>query len=691
MIAAYIWWKRKTIETKSLGGLMLSISIWCFAAGLELATPTLEVKKIFTAICYVGITTMPVWFVLFAAEYTQTTFSLFKNVKWLIWLVPLISLVLHVTNRYHGLFYAESALGFANDIPYHKVVPGIWWWVHLSYSYLLIILAILLLIRMWIISSAKQRGTIGILLLSCFIPLVSNMLYISGLRPLTFIDLTPVAFAITGILFFWGIYSKRLFSVKPIALKTLFDNLPDGIIVIDKAQRIVDINYAGSQILGFEDFDPSGDFIKNILPFDIDDENSLNQVREIELKGKTLEVIQSKILNENAHRVGNLLVIRDVTAKRLTEQKLKSATDRFELAIMAAGFDPWENNLITGERMGGVKVYNEMGYTDEEIPKTVDGIFNLIHPDDLHEVKQKLDDHFQGKTKVYDCDFRVKDSKGNYQWVANYARLVERDKSGRPLRFIGLTLNINERKRTEERVRKKNEELISANAEKDKFFSIIAHDLKGPFQGFIGLTELMSENINDMSVDQMQEITQTLQVTAKNLYELLDNLLNWALIKRGHKRFNAEKIGVYALSKIVTDIVDSQIKVKDLFLNNEINSDHFVLADRESLKTILRNLISNAVKFTPRGGKIKLVSSLAEKGFVAISISDNGIGMPESISNNLFEISRGVSRPGTEQEPSTGLGLILCKELVEKHGGKIWVQSQEGEGSTFTFTLPAAS
>jgi signal transduction histidine kinase len=188
----------------------------------------------------------------------------------------------------------------------------------------------------------------------------------------------------------------------------------------------------------------------------------------------------------------------------------------------------------------------------------------------------------------------------------------------------------------------------------------------------------------------MQEITQTLQLTAKNLYELLDNLLNWALIKRGHKRFNAEKIEVYALSKIVADIVDSQIKVKDLSLSNEINTDHKVLADKESLKTILRNIISNAVKFTPRGGKIKLVSSIVAKGFIAISVSDNGIGMPESISNSLFEISRGVSRPGTEQEPSTGLGLILCKELVEKHGGKIWVQSQEGEGSTFTFTLPAA-
>ncbi|PKP39607.1 MAG: hypothetical protein CVT98_01170 [Bacteroidetes bacterium HGW-Bacteroidetes-15] len=336
-----------------------------------------------------------------------------------------------------------------------------------------------------------------------------------------------------------------------------------------------------------------------------------------------------------------------------------------------------------------MKVYKDMGYSNQDIPTTVEGIYNLIHPDDIEEVKKNLNDHFEGRSKVYHSDFRLRDSKGNYQWVTNYARLVEKDVDGRPLRFIGLTLNINDRKRAEERIKKQNEELIRANAEKDKFFSIIAHDLKGPFQGFIGLTELMSERIGDMSVDEMRDITQTLQVTAKNLYELLDNLLNWALIKRGHKRFNAEKLVANSLVKIVIDNVKLQAQNKNLDISNEVDNEIVVLADKESLKTILRNLISNAVKFTPRGGTITLKSNPSEKGFVAISIVDTGIGIPDQVKANLFQISKGVSRPGTEQEPSTGLGLILCKELVEKHGGKIWVESQEGKGSIFSFTLPS--
>jgi signal transduction histidine kinase len=321
----------------------------------------------------------------------------------------------------------------------------------------------------------------------------------------------------------------------------------------------------------------------------------------------------------------------------------------------------------------------------------LDKIYSLVHPDDLELLKKRMQDHFDGRTSVYSCDFRYRDKKGNYQWMSSYGRLIERDSEGNPYRFIGITLNIDERKQGEERIQRKNDELLRANSEKDKFFSIIAHDLKGPFQGFIGLTEFMSENLGDMTNDQVQEITGTLQTTAKNLYELLDNLLSWALIKRGHKRFNPEKVYLHSLVHIVSEILSSQLKVKGISLINSIDEDFIALADKESLKTVLRNLISNAVKFTPHKGTITILSDIADRGFLSISIADTGIGMSSEILENLFTITKKVSRPGTDNEPSTGLGLILCKELIEKHGGKIWVESSEGKGSTFYFTIPSAN
>jgi PAS domain S-box-containing protein len=692
MLAFYTLIKRKSLKISSLAGLLFSVSLWSFASAFELAVNSLYFKEIFTIICYVGITTIPVWFFFFSAEYCGL--SIFKKVNLLslFWILPLISIVLLITNDAHHLFYSESKLSYAHGIAYHHTSFGFWWWINLTYSYLLIMVSIALLIRQIMVTSKAQKSAIKLIILSTFVPLVANMLYVSGFRPLSFIDLTPVAFSVSGLLFFWGIYSQKLFNVKPIGLNTLFNNLPDGIIMIDKEERVIDINQSGVAILNLRNNFFNGANINSILPysFDFSSPKALHKIHLFEQNNKFLESVHSDIKNEYGQVIGYLVVIKDVTERRKSEKQLRSATDRFELAVMAAGFDPWENNLITGERNGGVKIYKDLGYADDEIPTTVDGIYKLIHPEDLDSVMQSLQDHFDGKTEIYSADFRVRDKKGNYQWVANYARVVERDKTNRALRFIGLTLNINDRKQVEDRVRKKNDELIRANAEKDKFFSIIAHDLKGPFQGFIGLTEFMSERIDEMSVDQMQDITKTLQVTAKNLYELLDNLLNWALVKRGHKRFNPEKIKVYPIVQIVMDMFLSQNALKRILIQNNIDENVVIIADKESLKTILRNLISNAIKFTPEGGSISLTSKIDKKGFVEFSITDSGIGMPEKIRDNLFKIDQKVSRPGTNLEPSTGLGLILCKELVEKHGGKIWVASSEGEGSQFTFSLPQA-
>lgn len=694
ILAIYLWLRRKSLESPSLSGLLLSIAIWCFGAALELAVPRIEVKRALTALCYVGITTIPVWFLLFALEFTRSKFIVNKKrLLYLLWIMPAITFSIVITNRYHHLFYSSSTLEIASGFIYQSVSPAIWWWVHTTYSYTLILIGIILFTRMLVISSSKQRGVIWLILLSCLIPLFSNMIYISGIRPLSFIDLTPIAFALTGILFFWGIYSKKFFNVRPIALNTLFDNIPDGIIVIDIDEKIVDFNQSAIEMFGLEGKSLLGQSISNILPysFNFSNQKLFNKLHFLKQLNKNLEIVHSLIKNEYGQHIGYLIVVKDVTDRVKAEEKLKAATDRFELAIIAAGFETWENNLVTGERIGGDRIYRDLGYSGHEIPVSVEDVFGLVHPDDVERVKQSLQDHFDGKTEVYKCDFRLKDKKGNYQWVANYARVIERNLENTPTRFIGLSLNINDRKQSEERLKMKNEELVEANAEKDKFFSIIAHDLKGPFQGFIGLTELMSENIDDMPIDQLQEISHSLQITAKNLYELLDNLLSWALIKRGHKRFYAEKVKIFSIAQVVIDIVSSQVKLKGISLENRIDEYLVVLVDRESIKTVLRNLISNAIKFTPSGGSIILDSRVEDSSFVEISISDSGIGMPENIKENLFKIDKKVSRPGTNHEPSTGLGLILCKELVEKHGGNIWVESSEGKGSKFHFTLPLSS
>jgi PAS domain S-box-containing protein len=692
ILSVYAWTKRKFFETISLAGLLFSISLWSLASAFELIVESLATKEVFTLICYIGITSIPVWFFLFALSYSGNSKIISSTKRRFLWVVPIFSLTALATNRLHWLFYSQSTIEYYLGKAYHSVEHGPLWWVNFTYSYLLISLAIIVLLRMYVNGTNVQRRPLQIILIASVIPIASNILYIAGVKPLSFVDLTPLAFTITGILFFWGIYSANIFSIKPVAFSKLFNSLPEGIVVTDKGKRIVDMNSSAERILHINAESCIGKQISRVFPdisFSIVKE--ANQFDRVELFDRIAEVNFSVIDTESDETSGYVLIVRDITEKVRTQTELKSASERIELAILAAGFDTWENDLVANVRKGGDRIFSELGYDKSEIPSTLNDLFGVVHPDDIPVLKDRMQAHFDGKTSVYNCDFRVRDKRGIYHWVTNYGRLVERDSNGNPYRFIGITLNIDERKRAEERIQKKNEELQRANSEKDKFFSIIAHDLKGPFQGFIGLTELMAENLSDMTIEQAQEITASLQSTAKNLYELLDNLLNWALIKRGHKRFSPEKVYLRSLVHIVSEILSSQLKVKGIGFVNSIADDMIALADKESLKTVLRNLVSNAVKFTPRNGEITVGCSEVDKGMLVVSVADTGIGMSEEIRNSLFTITKKVSRPGTDNEPSTGLGLILCKELVEKHGGKIWVKSTEGKGSIFYFSIPSSS
>jgi PAS domain S-box-containing protein len=692
VLGVYIRLRRKSLEAPSLAWLMLSVSIWSFAAAVELQLTSVPEQKVFNVIRYIGIVSVPVWLLYFSLEYSQMLHKAKRLMSWPVWIVPLLTVLILATNDFHHLLYAKSIQSPSNSFLAYRAEHGLWWWIHMMYSYFLIVMAVGVLLRLLFQSSKHQKPTVWLILISSIIPLVASILYASGYHPFSNIDITPMAFTLSGLLFFWGLYSKRFFTVKPIALNTLFNNLPDGIIVTDFNRIIIDINNSAIEILGLEDKNPLNSSIDSILPykFDFSRSGTLNKVHLIYHNGRHIEAVHSVIRNEHNDSVGYMVVIKDVTIRRQSEARLKAATERLELASKAAGLDAWENNVVSGSRVGGIKVYLELGYTEDEVPKDMAGIYQLIHPEDLPSVMKSLEDHFQSKTPVYSKDFRIRDKQGNYQWVANYARVVERDANGDPLRFVGITQNINQRKQVEDKIRRQNEELIRVNAEKDKFFSIIAHDLRGPFQGFIGLTELMSGN-NEIEAEDMKEMVRTLNVTAKSLYELLENLLSWAMVKRGLKKFTPQKILLVSIIEGLSEIVSHLIQQKGLKLTNNISANLYVLADNESLKTVFRNVVSNAIKFTPQGGTITLNAYPNEKGFIEVSVADTGIGMPPQIKDNLFRISTKVSRQGTNNEPSTGLGLILCKELVEKHGGTIWVESHEGQGTTIFFTIPLAS
>jgi signal transduction histidine kinase len=235
---------------------------------------------------------------------------------------------------------------------------------------------------------------------------------------------------------------------------------------------------------------------------------------------------------------------------------------------------------------------------------------------------------------------------------------------------------------------KLNEELEKVNNQKDKFFSIIAHDLRSPFQGFLGLTKSFAKEASSYSVQEIAQLGNEMHQTADNLFNLLKNLLEWAQIQKGD--FSFQPKGFLLSDQIAenVEVIKKRSQQKGISISNTITDIMHAYADKNMINSVIINLLSNAVKFTNRNGTVTISAKGIKGQMIEVSIRDTGVGMPKSMVEKLFKLGEKTGRKGTKNEPSTGLGLLLCQEFVEKNGGKIWVESEEEVGSTFYFTLP---
>jgi PAS domain S-box-containing protein len=313
-----------------------------------------------------------------------------------------------------------------------------------------------------------------------------------------------------------------------------------------------------------------------------------------------------------------------------------------------------------------------------------DAIYDIVHPDDregfinLNEEGIKLRRPFNWKGRAV--------INGITSWLHISSKPMELENGD--VLWNGLIVDVTDQVLSKAEIERQNEELRRMNAEKDKFFSIIAHDLRSPFNGFLGLTQIMAEDLPNLTMAEVQTFAVGMRKSATNLYRLLNNLLDWAKIQQGVIQYRPEAIQLSSLVAEIIDVISESARSKEIKITTHIPVGIEVFADANMLQTILRNLLSNAIKFTPKRGKIRVSVNTSNNEGVEISIQDNGIGMSYNHIENLFWHDIPTNREGTDGEPSTGLGLLLCKEFVEKHGGKLWIESQERKGSTFSFVLP---
>ena len=467
---------------------------------------------------------------------------------------------------------------------------------------------------------------------------------------------------------------------------------PDLMFVFNSNCKIVDFHSEAHNQLAIDPDIFLGKLIDDILPHEvvITTHQKVDRVLatgnpeystyQLEIGGK-LKYFESRYVPCGNNEV--LSIVRDITEQKSSEKLLNIAKESyFDIfnSVSEAIYILDENGTFIDVNKGAERMYQRE--KSEFIGKTAEFI---AVPDlnNMEEIKQKMTRVAETGESV-DFEFWAERKDGDMflkEVIVNKGRYFGKDV------LIAAARDITDKKKDEQRIRQKNEELITTNAEKDKFLSIIAHDLRSPLVSFLGLTQIMSEELSSLTINEIHDMAKGMKKSADGLFGLLENLLEWSRLQRGLISFSPSD---FLLKPRVSQIMNS---LQELARNKEIEviyniaDDLRILVDENMLASTIRNLVSNALKFTSKGGRVT-ISAISINNSIQISISDTGIGMDEEIKKNLFQIDAHISRQGTDGEPSSGLGLIICKDFVEKHGGKIWVESEEGKGSTFYFNIP---
>lgn len=490
--------------------------------------------------------------------------------------------------------------------------------------------------------------------------------------------------------------------------QSMFEVASDGI-AVELNERITLANDSFAKTFGYSDAkDLEG---KNLL--ELTSEDSIASVTQYLTNKRTskpgrerLEFIAKKKdglifyaefcafeLEENNQK-HLVLIVRDVTERKRMREAAKDSDQKYR--NIAENID---DLLYTFERFSG-KMYPTYyskaiekisGYTQTEFLSDQRLFLKIIHPDDFRDLKKRLS--FLWKTDVQvtsEFEFRIINKSGNIVWVRNKINVV-RNSDGNIQKVYGLISDITFNKRAEEELKQSAANLKKLNDAKDRFLSIISHDLRAPFSSILGFTDLLLEDDTLTDVEKLQYIVY-IQDSSKSMLALVNSMLDWTRLQTGRIKFEPEKINAREIIESSINTVSGTALKKGVEIENLIDPTLHIFGDKNLILQVFNNLLSNAVKFTKLGDRIMITVNVSQTSrFITFSIKDTGTGIKEINLDKLFSIETKFTSEGTAGEKGSGLGLSLVKDIIEKHGGRIDVKSEFGRGTEFMFTLPVAS
>lgn len=508
--------------------------------------------------------------------------------------------------------------------------------------------------------------------------------------------------------FFLDITSEKNIAEEFHLLNALFESSFDGIILESKG-KILKANAAFANIFGYEKPDELID--KEIL--------NLSSSSDVLKMAEYLQLIRQKksvpprfdFLAKRNDRSNffaevsssffemekknySVMIFRDITGRKKAQQQIKESEEKYR--NITENIDDF---LYTFERVKAIlrpvfytiSVEKITGYKYQDFLNDTRLYLKIIHPDDFPLVKNILKRLLKSKIQLSEeFEFRIINKHGNVAWVRNKINLI-RNEEGKIQKIYGLVSDISTRKKAEKDLIKSTEKLVKNNETKDKFISIVSHDLRTPFSSILGFTDLLL-NDPELSEKEKKQYIKYIQDSSQSMLALVNSLLDWTRLQTGRIKFEPDRIAAADIIEKSINSISGTAFQKNIKIQLNVKDDLFIFVDKDLIGQVFNNLISNAIKFTNENGNITLSSKPSEKlRFVEFSVKDNGIGIKEENLNRLFKVETKFSSEGTKGEKGSGLGLSLIKEIIEKHGGKIWVESEYKKGSEFKFTLPVAS
>lgn len=391
--------------------------------------------------------------------------------------------------------------------------------------------------------------------------------------------------------------------------------------------------------------------------------------------------------SENAAKRKILMVFIDATGEVKAKQSLaksqkliENITTHVQDVIIVASLDLQTQYISPSIR--------QFGYESADL--TGVSIFSLLHPDDLPHISETVSRNLATKQDGR-AEFRILRQDREYEWVETTGSIVT-NSEGHIEQIIFVARSMAERKKHEVELQLAKTELERSNATKDKLFSIIAHDLRSPFVSLMGLSELIADENHAVDLTNMRLMGKNLYSTARNTYQLLEELLEWSRLQQGLIHAHCAIIHLDSLVAELGNLFEDALAQKQLHLEPDLQEESKLLfTDRNLLLAILRNLISNAIKFSLPGSRITLRSYSAGNGSIRLAVQDEGIGIPADLMPLLFSLDERKNRRGTSNERSAGMGLVIANDLAAVLRGSIWAESTEGMGSTFIVELPPMS